>query len=75
MIVNADALKTKHDAIMRFVQAYREAVDWMYSDPKAVDDVFGEDEAAGRSAQGVDGEIPSEGSAADRQRWPISTAR
>jgi NitT/TauT family transport system substrate-binding protein len=35
IIVNADALKTKHDAIMRFVQAYREAVDWMYSDPKA----------------------------------------
>jgi NitT/TauT family transport system substrate-binding protein len=37
LIVNADALKTKHDAIMRFMQAYREAVDWMYSDPKAVE--------------------------------------
>jgi NitT/TauT family transport system substrate-binding protein len=37
IIVNADALKTKHDAIMRFVAAYREAVDWMYSDPKAFD--------------------------------------
>jgi NitT/TauT family transport system substrate-binding protein len=37
LIVNADALKTKHDAIMRFVDAYREAVDWMYSDPKAVE--------------------------------------
>ena len=36
IIVNADALKTKHDAIMRFVQAYRESVDWMYSDPKAL---------------------------------------
>jgi NitT/TauT family transport system substrate-binding protein len=35
IIVNADALKSKHDAIMRFVQGYREAVDWMYSDPKA----------------------------------------
>jgi NitT/TauT family transport system substrate-binding protein len=35
VIVNADALKTKHDAIMRFMAAYREAVDWMYSDPKA----------------------------------------
>jgi NitT/TauT family transport system substrate-binding protein len=35
IIVNADALKTKHDAIMRFVDAYREAADWMYSDPKA----------------------------------------
>ena len=37
IIVNADALKTKHDAIMRFVDAYRESVDWMYADPKAMD--------------------------------------
>ena len=37
LIVNADSLKTKHDAIMRFMEAYREAVDWMYSDPKAVE--------------------------------------
>ena len=36
IIVNADALKTKKDAIMRFVKAYRESVDWMYSDPKAI---------------------------------------
>jgi NitT/TauT family transport system substrate-binding protein len=36
IIVNADALKTKRDAIMRFAQGYREAVDWMYSDPKAI---------------------------------------
>jgi NitT/TauT family transport system substrate-binding protein len=35
IIVNAEALKTKHHAIMRFVDAYREAVDWMYSDPKS----------------------------------------
>jgi NitT/TauT family transport system substrate-binding protein len=36
VIVNADALKTKRDAILRFVQGYRESVDWMYSDPKAL---------------------------------------
>jgi NitT/TauT family transport system substrate-binding protein len=36
IIVNANALKTKHDAIMRFVDAYRESVDWMYSDPEAI---------------------------------------
>jgi NitT/TauT family transport system substrate-binding protein len=36
IIVNADALKTKKDAIMRFVKAYRESVDWMYADPKAL---------------------------------------
>ncbi len=37
IIVNADALKSKKEAITRFVEGYREAVDWMYSDPKAID--------------------------------------
>jgi NitT/TauT family transport system substrate-binding protein len=37
IIVNSNSLKTKHDAIMKFVDAYREAVDWMYSDPKAME--------------------------------------
>jgi NitT/TauT family transport system substrate-binding protein len=36
IVVNADALKSKRDAIMRFVQGYREAVDWMYADPNAI---------------------------------------
>ena len=36
IIVNADAWKTKKDAILRFVKAYRETVDWMYADPKAI---------------------------------------
>jgi NitT/TauT family transport system substrate-binding protein len=36
VIVNANALKEKRDAIMRFVQGYRETVDWMYADPKAL---------------------------------------
>jgi NitT/TauT family transport system substrate-binding protein len=36
IIVNANALKDKKDAIMRFAQGYREAVDWMYSDPQAI---------------------------------------
>ncbi|MEN3380152.1 MAG: NitT/TauT family transport system substrate-binding protein [Hyphomicrobiales bacterium] len=36
IIVNANALKEKHDAIMRFVKGYRETVDWMYADPKAL---------------------------------------
>src|SRR5215813_9732740 len=36
LIVNADALNAKKDAIHRFVDGYREAVDWMYSDPKAI---------------------------------------
>jgi NitT/TauT family transport system substrate-binding protein len=36
VIVNADALKNRRDAVLRFAQAYRETVDWMYSDPDAI---------------------------------------
>ena len=36
IIVNANALQEKRDAIMRFAKGYREAVDWMYADPKAL---------------------------------------
>jgi NitT/TauT family transport system substrate-binding protein len=36
LIVNADSLKNRKDAITRFLQAYRETVDWMYSDPDAI---------------------------------------
>jgi NitT/TauT family transport system substrate-binding protein len=36
LIVNAETLKNRKDAVVRFVRAYREAVDWMYSDPEAV---------------------------------------
>jgi NitT/TauT family transport system substrate-binding protein len=35
-IVNAGALQQKKDAIARFVQAWRETLDWMYSDPAAI---------------------------------------
>jgi NitT/TauT family transport system substrate-binding protein len=36
IIVNANALKEKKDAIMRFAAGYREAADWMYEDSKAL---------------------------------------
>ncbi len=36
VIVNADVLKSRKDAVLRFAKAYREAVDWMYSDPDAI---------------------------------------
>jgi NitT/TauT family transport system substrate-binding protein len=35
-IVNAEALKRRHDVMVRFMRAYRETLDWMYSDPLAV---------------------------------------
>ncbi|HMA71968.1 MAG TPA: ABC transporter substrate-binding protein [Xanthobacteraceae bacterium] len=36
-IVNADLLQKRPEAAARFVAAYRETVDWMYSDPKAIE--------------------------------------
>jgi NitT/TauT family transport system substrate-binding protein len=36
-IVNANVLKDKKDVIERFMKAYRETIDWMYSDPKAIE--------------------------------------
>ena len=31
------SLKNKKDVIERFMKAYREAIDWMYTDPKALE--------------------------------------
>ena len=35
-IVNANVLKTRKDAVLRFVRAFRETLDWMYADPEAI---------------------------------------
>jgi NitT/TauT family transport system substrate-binding protein len=35
MIANADTLQQRGDVLARFVQAYRETIDWMYADPVA----------------------------------------
>jgi NitT/TauT family transport system substrate-binding protein len=35
-IVNANALKEKKDVFLRFMRAYRETLDWMYTSPDAV---------------------------------------
>jgi NitT/TauT family transport system substrate-binding protein len=35
-LTGAATLQNKHDAIVRFMQAYRETVDWMYSSPDAL---------------------------------------
>jgi NitT/TauT family transport system substrate-binding protein len=34
-VVNANVLKERKDVILRFMRAYREALDWMFSDPQA----------------------------------------
>jgi NitT/TauT family transport system substrate-binding protein len=36
-IINADVLQKRPDVAARFVAAYRETIDWMYSDPKAAE--------------------------------------
>jgi NitT/TauT family transport system substrate-binding protein len=35
-MVNANVLKERKDALLRFVRAYRETLDWMFSSPEAV---------------------------------------
>jgi NitT/TauT family transport system substrate-binding protein len=37
IIANATDLAKRRDVYARFADAYREAIDWMYADPKAVD--------------------------------------
>jgi NitT/TauT family transport system substrate-binding protein len=34
--INANALKSRKDAVLRFVRAFRETLDWMYADPEAI---------------------------------------
>jgi NitT/TauT family transport system substrate-binding protein len=36
-VVREDTLNTKRDALTRFTRAYNKAVDWSYSDPKALE--------------------------------------
>jgi NitT/TauT family transport system substrate-binding protein len=36
MTANAGALETRRPVFVRYMQAYREVVDWMYSDPAAI---------------------------------------
>jgi NitT/TauT family transport system substrate-binding protein len=40
-LIGAQTLQNKHDAIVRFMQAYRETVDWMYASPEALK-IYGE---------------------------------
>jgi len=36
MIANAQTAEQRHDVVERYLQAYRETLDWMYSDPAAL---------------------------------------
>jgi NitT/TauT family transport system substrate-binding protein len=40
-LTGATTLQNRHDAIVRFMQGYKETVDWMYSDPEALK-IYGE---------------------------------
>jgi NitT/TauT family transport system substrate-binding protein len=35
-LTSAQTLQNRHDALVRFMQAYRETIDWMYSSPDAL---------------------------------------
>jgi NitT/TauT family transport system substrate-binding protein len=36
MIANLESVEKRRDAVERYLQAYRETLDWMYSDPAAL---------------------------------------
>src|SRR5215470_6763347 len=36
-VINAEVLQKRPEVAARFMAAYRETIDWMYSDPKAID--------------------------------------
>jgi NitT/TauT family transport system substrate-binding protein len=36
ILANADALKSRRDSFVRYVQGYRETLNWMYSNPTAI---------------------------------------
>ena len=40
-LTGAQTLQNQHDALVRFMQAYRETIDWMYSSPDALK-IYGE---------------------------------
>ena len=76
IIVNAECAEgARRDAIMRFAKGYREAVDWMYADPKALA-MYAE-----KVKQPVEHRCRSRSRNFTRSprcrptRWPISTAR
>jgi NitT/TauT family transport system substrate-binding protein len=35
-VVNDNVLRNRRDAVLRFVRAFRETLDWMYADPEAM---------------------------------------
>ncbi len=65
-VVNANFLKQRPDVAARFVKAYRETVDWMYSRSEGRRTVCKEDRQAGRAGEADDRAVLSEGRAADR---------
>lgn len=69
MIANAGALSRKADAIARYMRAYRETLDWMYSDPAAL-------EAYGKWAGGTSTRTGSSACKRCRPtRWRSSSSR
>ena len=66
-IANVESLKTKRAAITRLMQVYDEAIDWAYTNPKAIDYFAEFAKVAARHRQAGGGRVLSEGGAADRR--------
>ena len=66
-VVNANLLKQRPDVAARFIKAYRESVDWMYADPKALELYAKKIDKPLEFVKADRGAVLPEGGAADRQ--------
>ncbi len=62
-IVNLAVLQNRKDVLTRFMRAYRETIEWMYTDPQAIKLVCRDHPDAGKPARCVAPAVPSEGGA------------
>ena len=74
-IANVNSLKTKRDAITRLMQVYHEAIEWSYSNPRAIE-YFAEFAKAPRDDRRAGGEgiLPERGAADRRDPRPRADA-
>ncbi len=66
-IANTESLKTKRDAIEKFMRVYARAIDWAYQNPRAVEIFAAEHEARAADRPQGGGRVLSEGWIADRR--------
>ena len=70
----ADTVKNKRDQLVRFMRAYQTTVDWMYSDPKAIQWLADDAHVTVDEARRVPTRIHSQNGPHASHRWANSTS-